>query len=211
MGSNPSWSEAQAQLNKRFAQAIGDPSWTMSQNADAPVEQVSWFDAIGYCNTLSRNEGLEEAYVIVRKSSVVWKGLDAPGYRLPTEAEWEYACRAGSTCDRYGDVDDVAWWDGNSGGNSHPVGQKLPNPWGFFDMLGNVFEWCWDWWGPYSQGAVVDPVGPADGSVRVNRGGGYLSSAEYRAGTRGMGPPGETSMFVGFRPVRSYPSGSLVP
>lgn len=197
MGSNPS------------------PSWDQNQNADHPVAYVSWFDAIAYCKALSRTEELEEAYATEGAGSVRWKGLDALGYRLPTEAEWEYACRAGTTGERYGDVDAVAWWEGNSGiGNSgkimHPVGQKLPNPWGFFDMLGNVCEWCWNWYGVYPEGAVTDPVGPeVSGGVtdlRVNRGGHFHSSAKQtRAGERHLYMPDAGTMFCGFRPVRTYP------
>ncbi len=180
------------------------------ENPDHPVEHVSWFDAIRYCNALSRAEGLKEAYVI-EGSSVRWKGLDALGYRLPTEAEWEYACRAGTSGDRHGDLDAVAWWKGNSGLMVHPVGQKLPNPWGFFDMLGNVTEWCWDAWAPYPRGAAADPVGPAlsRNEMHVARGGGYCYDARYaQAGERSMGvqaPLKGVPLFcVGFRPVRSF-------
>jgi formylglycine-generating enzyme len=175
------------------------------KNADHPVDNVSWFDAIAYCNALSRTEGLEEAYVIDGGSSVRWKGLDALGYRLPTEAEWEYACRAGTTGDRYGDVDAVAWWEGNSGDMTHRVGQKLPNPWGFFDMLGNVLERCWDVYETYPPGAATDPVGPVDGDYRVNRGGCW-AYRDAQAGERFWGKPGERCPYFGFRPVRSCPS-----
>jgi formylglycine-generating enzyme required for sulfatase activity/tetratricopeptide (TPR) repeat protein len=183
------------------------------KNANNPVENVSWFDAIAYCNALSRTEGLEGAYVIDGEGSVRWKGLEALGYRLPTEAEWEYACRAGTTGDRYGDLDAVAWWKGNSGIGlkmkmTHPVGQKLPNPWGFFDMLGNVCEWCWDLYWTYPEGAVADPVGPEVGvnEARINRGGHFHSEAkEAQAGERFVGYPGTRYSFFGFRPVMSRP------
>lgn len=189
---------------------MGNNPSTSSKNADDPVENVSWFDAIAYCNALSRTEGLEEAYVIDGGSSARWKGLDALGYRLPTEAEWEYASRAGTTVERYGALDDVAWWEGNSGNMTHRVGQKLPNPWGFFDMLGNVFEWCWDWYGTYPEGAAIGPVGPVDGKHRVSRGGCRLFRAGFAtAGYRHLGEPGKGYPFLGFRPVRSCPSPLL--
>ena len=201
MGNNPS----------SFAHDIYRNVLGLEKGADHPVEDVSWFDAIAYCNALSRSEGLEEAYVIDGGSSVRWKGLDALGYRLPTEAEWEYACRAGTSGDRYGDVDEVAWWEGNSGTGlirTHPVGEKLPNPWGFCDMLGNVVEWCWDWYWIYPQGAAVDPVGPVDGTngtSRVRRGGACGFPAKYaQAGERLPGDPDDRHS-NGFRPVRSYP------
>ena len=94
-------------------------------------------------------------------------------YRLPSESEWEYAARAGATGARYGPLDDIAWHGGNSGGSTRAVGEKRANAWGLHDMIGNAWEWTADWYGKYSTGALVNPTGPASGSDRVFRGGGW--------------------------------------
>ena len=175
------------------------------QDLDRPVEQVSWFDAVSFCNALSRRVGLEEAYV-VNGTQVRWKGLSCPGFRLPTAAEWEYACRAGTTGARYGNLDDVAWYSSNSGSTTHPVRRKQPNAWGLYDTLGNVFEWCWDWWDTYPSGVVTDPVGPGSGSYRVGRGGSWSGGAQFaRAAYRGRWTPGRRFVNLGFRLARSLP------
>ena len=132
-----------------------------------PVETVSWYDATEYCAKLTQRERLAGR---IGTNSV---------YRLPTEAEWEYACRGWtSTRFSYGDdpgytnLTNYAWYYDNSGGEPHPVGQKLPNPWGLYDMHGNVWELCQDWFGEYLGGLAVDPLGPAfSGLGRVVRGG----------------------------------------
>jgi len=123
-----------------------------------PVENVSWFDAVAFCNALSKAEGLPPAYEI-SGTNVTWAGPQTQGWRLPTEAEWEYACRAGTTGSRYGNLDDIAWYDKNSGSQTRPVGEKTPNAWGLYDMPGNVWEWVWDGKAEYAAGAQVDPVG----------------------------------------------------
>ena len=142
-----------------------NPSRNLS-GTDKPVDTVSW-------------ENVQE---YIRKLNQMVKGAF---YRLPTEAEWEYACRAGSTkafC--FGDddgllsLDDNAWWYGNSGTDNHPVGLKKPNNWGLYDMHGNVREWLQDWYGNYTSNSVTDPVGPSSGTQRVIRGGCYASSRE---------------------------------
>jgi formylglycine-generating enzyme required for sulfatase activity len=134
-----------------------------------PVEQVSWDDVVKFCERLS--ELPEE-----KKAGRV--------YRLPTEAEWEYACRAGSkTAFSFGDnsesLGDYAWFGDNSNGKTHPVGEKKPNAWGLYDMHGNVWEWCSDRYDDYPKGAVTDPVGPKEGSYRVFRGGGWDFEAAF--------------------------------
>jgi len=169
-------------------------------NADSskyPVEQVSWEDAVAFCKRLS--ELPEE-----KKAGRV--------YRLPTEAEWEYACRAGSeTAYSFGDsaqqLGDYAWFGDNARGQTHPVGQKKPNAWGLYDMHGNVWEWCQDWYGEYPEGVVTDPRGPQTGSFRMSRGGswGYVA-AICRAAYRLAVVPASRTDFHGFRLALS-PSG----
>ena len=149
-----------------------------------PVEDVSWNDAQEFIGRLNGRAGGNR-------------------YRLPTEAEWEYAARAGTTGDRYGNLDAIAWYRDNSGDRTHPVGQKAPNAWGLHDMLGNVTEWVEDWGDYYPGGVVTDPRGPVSGSVRVFRGGGRInvardSRAPYRSGA---GP--SYDLFLGFRLLRT--------
>ena len=150
-----------------------------------PVEEVSWNDAQEFIGRLNGRAGGNR-------------------YRLPTEAEWEYAARAGTTGDRYGNLDASAWYGGNSGKRTHPVGQKAPNAWGLHDMLGNVWEWAADWYDDYPGGSVTDPKGPGSGSERVARGGGwsYLSIRE-RSSLRFRDRPGLRLYFLGFRLLRT--------
>ncbi len=140
-----------------------------------PVESVSWDDCQKFIEKLNA------------RSDVKPTGLR---FALPTEAQWEYACRAGTTGDYGGTgrLDDMGWYDGNSGNQTHPVGQKEPNAWNLRDMHGNVREWCQDWYGNYPTGAVTDPTGPASGVLRVLRGGSYWRYARscrsaYRNGS----------------------------
>jgi formylglycine-generating enzyme required for sulfatase activity len=172
---------------------------------DLPVEKVSWNDAIAFCNKLSELEGLKPYY---QSGAGVPSGGD--GYRLPTEAEWEYACRAGTTT-RYSFGDDeaslaeFAWFDANSSGKTHPVGQKRPNTFGLYDMHGNVWEWCWDGFGKdfYRQSPVVDPAGPLQASSRVIRGGGWVNvPRSARSASRGGPAPDYRISYLGFRLAR---------
>lgn len=168
-----------------------------------PVESVRWYDATNYCATLTALE---------RAAERLPTGYE---YRLPTEAQWEYACRAGSPArfwfgdaiecdDRCGlcaSAEPYLWWCGNSRERSHPVGQTLPNPWGLRDMHGNVYEWCLDWWGEsLPGGSVVDPPGPASGTDRVLRGGSWYDLGQYcRSAARGGNWPRIGSNLLGFR------------
>ncbi|MFD0620209.1 formylglycine-generating enzyme family protein [Paenibacillus sp. GCM10027629] len=111
---------------------------------ELPVVDVSWHDAISFCNLLSQHSGLQECYSISEDGAHVVCNWEADGYRLPTEAEWQYACKAGTGGYRYGEVAEIAWYHQNAEGKAHEVGKKLPNAWGLYDMLGNVWEWCFD-------------------------------------------------------------------
>lgn len=127
-----------------------------------PVETVSWLDSVIFCNSLSSMSGLKTCYTLCNDSLEITFDSEANGFRLPTEAEWEYACKAGTTGVRYGKLDKIAWYKENSGGKPNEVGTKDPNAWGLYDMLGNVWEWCSD---IYDQ-EVYD-------SYRIFRGGGW--------------------------------------
>jgi formylglycine-generating enzyme required for sulfatase activity/serine/threonine protein kinase len=178
---------------------------------DLPVENVSWTDAIVFCNKLSVKEGLKTYYK--PGASGVPSGGD--GYRLPTEAEWEYGCRAGSTTSySFGDdaarLAEYAWFDSNSDGKTHPVGQKRPNAWGLFDMHGNVMEWCWDRGeGPgdknyYANSPGADPPGPLRGAGRIFRGPNWESRPRgCRSAVRDGDPPDVRGHSLGFRLARS--------
>lgn len=158
---------------------------------DVPLTDVSWYDAIALCNQLSLDAGLTPAYMI-DGSDVTWSS-DSGGYRLPTEAEWQYACTADTPAYRYGDLDDIAWYAGNSSGQPHPVGQLAPNAWGLHDMLGNVWEWCWDLYDPATYGPY-----------RIFRGGGYADPARSIGSTvRRRSHPTLTIEDLGLRPAQS--------
>ncbi|MBN1837268.1 MAG: formylglycine-generating enzyme family protein [Spirochaetales bacterium] len=167
---------------------MGSNPSQFKQGGRYPVEQVSWDDCQEFIKRLNaRHPGR--------------------GFRLPTEAEWEYACRAGTAGARYGALNGVAWYDGNSGSATHPVGEKSANAWGLHDMLGNVWEWCGDWYADtLPGGSVTDPVGPGSGSFRVLRGGSWINVAGvYRAALRGTLDPGDRYFNLGLRLAISAP------
>mgnify|MGYP002725609624 CR=1 FL=1 len=180
-----------------------------------PVEQMRWSDAVKYCNARSLRDGLKPCYNLE-----TW-GCDfsANGYRLPTEAEWEFACRAGTTTayffgDAPGGLTDYAWIDTNAGAQPQPVGQKRPNPWGLHDICGNVWEWCNDFYQVdyYQTAPEENPRGPKTGESKVLRGGAWKFSAECcRSGYRYNENPGYVDVcfgydIYGFRCVRNAPS-----
>jgi len=184
-----------------------------SDSAERPVESVSWLDAIEYCNKLSEQESLERCYKM-NGEDVEWSGPSCKGYRLPTEAEWEYAARAEEGTEYAGSdkAEDVAWFgeDFNKGG-THPVKKKQPNQWGLYDLSGNVWEWVWDWYRDgYEAKPEKDPVGPPKPSKvmasRVVRGGSWAGDARRtRVADRVRYPPAYRNQGLGFRLVRSYP------
>ncbi|MCI0565149.1 MAG: formylglycine-generating enzyme family protein, partial [Nitrososphaera sp.] len=168
----------EAVMGKNPSHFKGDPA--------LPVENVTWNDAKEFCEKLTKMTGLD--------------------YRLPTEAEWEYACRAGTTGDYGGDLDVMAWYSKNSGVKTHPVGQKNPNAWGLHDMHGNVWEWCEDDWNDSYASAPTDGRAwvdmPSRGSFRVLRGGSWCSHDVYcRSAFRILDAPGHRLAGVGFRLV----------
>ena len=174
-----------------------------------PVEKITFFDASNYCATITQRE---------QKAGHLAAGYE---YRLPTEAEWEYACRAGSTnLFAFGDdasiAEQFAWTAENCDAGTHPVGLKRPNAWGLYDVHGNVWEWCSDWFEPYPAAPLLDPVGPASSKYKVFKGGGWNQDVEYaRASSRFMMSPSNGIHFVGFRlalgPVLSRPTQSSQP
>jgi formylglycine-generating enzyme required for sulfatase activity len=185
---------------------------------DLPVERVTWFDAVEFCNKLSLLEGLTPYYTMVDrqpaqaypiKKAKVATDPNANGYRLPTEAQWEYAAREGRwkidrTVAYAGSptIDNVGWYKGNSNYSTHPVANKQPNSFGLYDMAGNVWEYCQDWYGLYAGIDATDPQGPDTGTERVDRGGSWNYVAlSHRSATRGSKPTGVTRNVLGFRVV----------
>jgi formylglycine-generating enzyme required for sulfatase activity len=179
-----------------------NPSYCEEAGKDAPVECVNWEDAMEFCRKVNLREARE--------------GRLPQGYEftLPTEAQWEYACRAGTTTvfhfgdslsshqanfdgnHPYGDAEEGPFLD-----TTTPVGKYRPNAWGLYDMHGNVWEWCHDWFGDYPSGSVTDPAGPNSGTGRVFRGGSWLSDGEYcRSANRDWNTPGNRNVSLGFRP-----------
>lgn len=192
-------------------QAKPDASWRkpyFSQTDSDPVVLVTWNDAIAYCNWRSVKEGLHPAYTI-KGAEVQWD-RKANGYRLPTEAEWEYAARGGAEGVKHDtkyagsdNFDEVAWCSRNAGNRTHPVGQKAPNVLGLYDMSGNVDQWCWDLFGAYPSAPQTDPVGGHTGIWRVHRGGSWLASpGQYVRIAYRYVYKTETRTTIGFRLVR---------
>jgi formylglycine-generating enzyme required for sulfatase activity len=195
----------------RALMQMSPSEWEGDKDDSLPANYVSWKDAVRFCNALSARSGRSPCY---RQAAAEWIcDWEADGYRLPTEAEWEYACRAGTEAPWFWGRDAkeavrYAWLSGNSGNKPHPVGQKDPNPWGLYDLAGNVWEWCWDWYvGAYDPQDLEQPRGPRKGEERVLRGGSFVdvpgglrSAARLRAG--GRFTPVDRDGSFGFRCVR---------
>jgi formylglycine-generating enzyme required for sulfatase activity len=220
---------AKYQVTQAEYEAVMGTNPSYFKGANLPVENVSWYDAVEYCNRLSQREGLSPAYTINKSRSdpnnrndyddvrwLVTVNPNANGYRLPTEAEWEYACRAG-TITPFNTGNNITTGNANYDGNypynnnakgiyrerTTPVGSFAPNPWGLYDMHGNVWEWCWDWYGEYPVSSQTDPRGAVSGAARVMRGGGWGYTARYiRSAFRDNSTPSDRYGSIGFRLVR---------
>jgi serine/threonine protein kinase len=214
MGENPSYFREKKVIERGF---LGIATKTeLLDLPDNPVEKISWYDTIVFCNKLSFREGFTPVYSIDGDTNpndwsrgTIIADWNANGYRLPTEAEWEYAARGGNkskgfTYSGSNSIDDVAWYYRNSGDKTHPVGSKRANELGFYDMSGNVWEWCWDWYGEYSSSAKTNPRGPANGSYAVLRGGSWnLNDFNCRVATRNGDNRSYTYYLNGFRVART--------
>ena len=175
----------------------------------SPIHSISWVDAVNYCNWLSKKNGLKPVYKIVNREYVC--DFNANGYRLPTEAEWEFAAKGGNVTKDFkysghDRSDVIAWYKKNSDGGTHPVGTKLANELGIYDMSGNVWEWCWDWYNKdfYLTESGDNPKGPERGTERCLRGGSWDSSQySLRSANRLKDTPYKKTEFYGFRLART--------
>ncbi len=226
-------------LASEWLAVVGNNPSDQPCEGTCPVEAVSWWDAVWYCNQRSVQEALRPCYTLTgcaggpgtgrstfHCSGVTLMGPSCTGYRLPTEAEWEYAARAGTTTATYNGtsvatlgeapnsvLDPIAWFCGNSPTLSvQPVKGKQANAWGLYDMLGNVFEHCWDWYGAYPAGSVTDPSGATTGTGRLMRGGSWATYAYFsRAAWRSISYPSDEGYRGGFRTVRATCGGVACP
>ncbi len=193
-----------------------NPAWSQQYGVGAnyPVYYINWFDVVLYCNALSNQDGIDTVYSYSSITGVPGNDCELEGisvdftkvgYRLPTEAEWEYSCRGGTTTECYwggGNSDEYAWANTNSNGSTQPVGTKLPNVYGLYDMSGNLWEWCNDCYGDYTSGLQIDPTGASTNDERIIHGGAwYYAPGELRSANRNYVPPDTEGREVGFRVI----------
>jgi formylglycine-generating enzyme len=190
-----------------YTKIIGsNPSLFWNCGKRCPVDSVTWYEAVKFANLLSESEGLEVCYVI-DGDIVKWtKGVDCKGWRLPTEAEWEYAAKGGQEY-RYSGSDklkEVGWYSYNSSGSIHEVCLLQKNGFGLCDMSGNALEWVWDWFADYQDSTLTDPLGPETGMYRVLRGGSsYMKASSNRINQRSIYYPNYRDYYNGFRLCRT--------
>lgn len=181
-------------VTKGLYEALTHPNPSRADDS-TPVVNISWREAVSFCNLFSQKAGLQACYSISQDGESVSCDWEADGYRLPSEAEWQYACKAGTSGYRYGELERIAWYDENSGGRLHEAGGKEPNAWGLYDMLGNVWEWCWDL---YDERVY--------GPYRIFRGGSWAEAARgCGASCRRRSHPTFSIDDLGFRLARSLP------
>lgn len=216
---------------KEWVTVMGTNPSEFTGNEERPVESISWFEALVYCNKLSISQGLTPCYKINGSTNPdSWNTIpinssasnynswiaatcnwSANGYRLPSEAEWEYAARGGKNSGGYtypgaNNLQNIAWYNENSNNETKPAGQKSPNELGLYDLSGNVFEWCWDWEGSYNASPVTNPYGPTAGDgiddAKIFRGGCYFYNFGLRVYDRNSSVTYEKDSLIGFRIVR---------
>ena len=206
----PLWMGRTEITQAEYEEATGErPSYHAGCD-DCPVENVSWYEAALFANLVSAAEGLEQCYSGFAEPEPAGDQYACDGFRLPTEAEWEYAAKAGTELAYSGstEVSAVAWTEENSGGYTHPSDSLSPNAWGLYDMSGNVWEWTGDWYDSeyYSASPSKDPDGPIEGSLRVNRGGSWGESGDAAlASVRRGSLPDDLGIYLGLRLARTAP------
>ena len=219
---SPFWMSRTEITQGVFETVMGKNPSSFAGNKNRPADSVSWYDAVEFCNALSIKAGLKPVYIISKSrkdpqntnpsDTLKWTitvSANADGFRLPTEAEWEFACRAGTESPYFNGQKadkDYSWFEKNADDATHDVAKKKANPAGLFDMTGNVWEWCQDWHDEsyYRVSAELNPAGPASGSEKILRGGSWINSGEnMRSSVRNWSSPAEASNNMGFRVVLS--------
>ena len=201
---------ADSEVTQKQWQSVMGNNPSNFRGDELPVEQVSWFDTVSYCNALSQKEKLSPCYQI-NGTMVGWaEGIKCAGYRLPTEAEWEYAARSPAATVYAGsnNVDQVAWYASNAGNTTHAVKTKAANGRRLYDLSGNAWEWVWDWYQlNYEALPSIDPLGPLTGVTKGLRGGAWDSNGTYPRNAKRIDyrPPTHRDYSLGFRIVRTFP------